>query len=137
MAKKEQATWLGKPIFEQAHAADLERAAAILEFGHGLPREEAEKRAHEQYRTDHHAKAAAHHITKMKAARATGSFDAAAQHSTLYTMHLKALGKSPFDGVPPEVQAHINDLPTGTELAEFAPHGADMYLLHEEPKTTP
>lgn len=126
---KHSAQWLGRPIFNQAHSPDLERQAAIFEFGHGLDRQTAEEEAYKKYTSDHHAKAAAHHLTQMKAARSTGAFDAAAQHSSLYAAHISKLGFSPYDGPPSEVMAHVNQGPSQIEEFAFKPHDADMHLL--------
>lgn len=126
--KKEQASWLGRMIYNAAHAADLERSAAVFEFGQGLDRQASEDAAYQKYITTHHAKAAAHHLTQMKAARASGAFDAAAQHSSLYSEHIKKLGASPFDGPPPEVLAFVGSGPEPRAF-DFKPHEADVTLL--------
>lgn len=124
----QQLYWRGLPISDAKHADDLERKAALYEFGHGLSRREAEKMAHSEYRKAHHVEAAGFHLHAMKAARATGSAEASKRHAAMYGLHMQALGYGPHDPVPPEVEAHARRYTEASEPTQFAGHAADNYL---------
>ena len=127
MAKdnKKPALWQGHPIINQSDSHDLEQRAAIHEFQHGKPREEAERAAHEEYRLNSHLKAAAHHLVGMKMSHAAGNSEVAQQHYKMYESHMKRAGRDPNGPVPPEVEMHK---PGAYKSFGFTNHGADSYL---------
>lgn len=127
---KKNLAWFGRPIFSEGDVPNLERAAAMYEFGYGLSREEAEERAHTDYRRKYHAKAAAHHLTCLNVARSEGSFESAAQHAQMVQEHMKAMGYGPYDPIPPEIEQLASQ--NQTEKVEFAPHEADSFLTYAE-----
>lgn len=132
MAKdKENHQWLGHKIKAPEHARDLERKAAIYEFDHKLNRVDAEKRAYTEYLQDQHAEAAAHHLHGMKMARAAGDNEISKQHADLYGLHIKALGGSPSDPVPPEVKAFESAL-RANKPVKFKVHQADQLLVTDK-----
>lgn len=129
--KKPAPSWLGRPIHSEDHATDLERQSALNEFVHGMPREKAEEEAHKGYRQEHHAKAAAHHYTQMKSARAAGDADVSKKHAEMYSQHIKAMDKDPWGATPPEVEKHIGKIQEG-DAPQFKAHPADQQLTHEK-----
>ena len=100
-------TWNGRPVVSDAHRDALETHAALLEFGEGVPRAEAEARAHAEYARGHHQAAAAHHLRGQRAALAAGDLGDAHKHGVMYALHLHALGHDPTDQVPDEVKALV------------------------------
>lgn len=129
-----QAEWLGRPISHEDHGHDLEREAAIHEFGNHLPRHEAEEKAYDGYKKEQHARAAAHHLQGMKAAQAAGNMDEARKHGMMYDQHLKGLGHHSSVGpVPHDVERYVRESDKGPY--SFKNHGADSFLVEkkEEP----
>jgi hypothetical protein len=133
--KSKAGVWMGRPILDAAHAKDLDLSAAIHEFHHGLDRATAEHKAWSEYKHEHHARAAAHHLNGMKSARASGSHEDAQKHYSMYAEHVKALGYHEYDAVPATVSAYANEHKEGAHT--FAGHGADQLLLasHEPPSS--
>lgn len=123
--------WLGKTILSPDHAHDLERAAAIHEFGHGMLRHEAEKKAYDDYVRDQRLSAMAHHYQGMKAAYGLGDMDEARKHGAMYELHAKSLGFNPTDPVPPEVVAKMPSL-QDRKVYKFKTHGGDAFALKDE-----
>src|SRR4051812_34908308 len=73
-------TWMGNanyPLVHADHEDQLERDAAVHEFGSHMPREEAEKKAYDDYKAGQHKEAAAHHLAGQKAAEAIGDDEGA------------------------------------------------------------
>jgi len=132
---KTPAVWAGHPLLDPKHAKDLELASAVNEFHHGQPRQQAEQQALNDYRREHHSRAAAHHLNGMKAAEAVGSQDDAAQHFALYRLHVRALGHEPHGEVPAEVKRYQEG--EDAELPyRFKGHGADKFLTQSiKPET--
>lgn len=121
-------TWLGKhPLLDQRHAHDLEQAAAINEFHHKMPRDQAEAAAHDEYRKTHHTAAAAHHFAGVRAAQGAGDMEEAKKHGDLYAQHMKALGHDPYGPVPEHIRLQAAD-PQHTKVYRFANHGGDQFL---------
>lgn len=118
--------WQGHPILHPDHTHGLERRAALLEFHHGLPRQEAEAQALKEYRAQHHAIAAAHHLQGLKAAHAIGSTEAAKRHHAMYQAHVKNMGVDPNGPPPPEVSQHLDG--NAGRVYGFQNHGADIFL---------
>lgn len=123
--------WQGKSILDAAHHGDLETRAAIHEFQHGLPRQQAESKAYEEYVKDARQRAAAHHLDRQKAADAVGDKETAFKHNILYRLHLKALGLDEVGPVPPEVQRHIEDEGKKSPV-KFKAHPGDLFALQDE-----
>lgn len=120
--------WNNNPIVSQDHIPDLERDAALNEFEHGLPREEAEEKAYKEYKTKHHSSAAAHHLRGLKAAQEAGDIDEAHKHGVLYSIHMEHLGHDPMDKVPDEIQKLASD-EGKPKMYRFKSHTADKILL--------
>jgi hypothetical protein len=119
--------WYGRPIASESHVDGLETAAALKEFGEGLPRSEAEAQAHDEYLKDIHSKAAAHHLRGMRAAQAAGDLDEAGLHGEAYANHLEALGHDPMEAVPESVQKLVDSESKPTSH-RFKTHAADCLL---------
>ncbi len=128
--KKKRGMWMGHPLLDPAHEHDLHLAAALHEFEGGMPREEAEKRALDDYRNEHHARAAAHHYAGMKAGHATGNMEDAKKHHALYSLHVKALGEDPMGPVPTAVRKYYGSAGDQKQPHTYRFHGhdADEYL---------
>ncbi len=122
------AFWQGRRIQHPDHAHGLERRAAVLEFGHKLPRQAAEQQAHDEYRREALLDAAAHHLAGMKGANAAGEWKGAKAHSEAYSKALKAVGHDPLGPVPEEVTRR---LPGVKGLYKFRPHPGDNLLVDE------
>jgi hypothetical protein len=130
--KSKRGSWMGHPLIDQAHEHDLHLAAALHEFQGGMPRNDAEKRALEDYRREHHARAAAHHFAGMKAGHATGNMDDAKKHHALYSLHVKALGEDPMGPVPEVVRKYHGSAGTDKKqrpVYSFRGHDADEFLV--------
>jgi hypothetical protein len=125
--------WLNRyPVLHDNHLHDLEAAAAINEFDKKLPRAEAEKLAHANYVSDHHAAAAAHHLSGMKAAQSIGNMEEAKKHGAMYHLHVKALGHDPVGPVPPAVQHHFQHDGEHQKVYKFKAHKGDRFLLGDK-----
>jgi hypothetical protein len=127
-------SWLGRPILDHGHVMDLETRAAMNEFGHKMPRHEAEQKAHDDYVQEQRERAAAHHLAGLKAAGATGNHEDARKHWALYDMHLKALGKESIGAVPPEIEKRMMEETGQKPIYKFKAHKGDLYALHEPSK---
>lgn len=120
--------WMGKyPIVRPEHEAELEREAAVREFGQKVPRERAEAEAHADYVRQRRVEASAHHLAGMKAASAAGDSEAARKHSLMYELHSKALGHEPVGPAHPAVAAHLKDNPA--KVYRFKPHHGDVFAI--------
>jgi len=127
--------WLGKyPIVDADHVDRLEQDAAIGEFGHKMPRHEAEARAHSDYRHDQLSEAAAHHLVGLTAAHAAGASDDAKKHAAMYGVALKALGHDDVMNPPPEVASKAKHTPA--EVYKFKAHRGDAFALPEHKEET-
>jgi hypothetical protein len=91
------------PIVDEDHAAELDAAAGAHEFHHGLRRQDAEHRAHQDYTRSQALEAAAHHLLGVRAAHAVGSDESAMLHGAAFAHAMKAAGHEPFGEVPAEV----------------------------------
>ncbi len=133
MAKAEEteegpAHWNHRMLVDPDHVHELEREAAIHEFGGKLPRPEAEHKAYEAYRRKQIAKAAAHHLQGMKASQSVGDHEEMQHHGAMYQMHLQELGHEAIGPVPEEVKQHL-DQPSKEKMYKFKAHPADSFLL--------
>lgn len=131
--KVDMPLWKDKQIADPSHEHDLEQRAALLEFNDKLPKEEAEGKAHAEYKREQHLKAAAKHWSGMKAAKATGDHEEAKKHQTMYTMHLQELGHDPMGPVPKEVEHHMANAKS-EPFYSFSAHPADGYLFNDGKK---
>jgi hypothetical protein len=122
--------WLNKfPVVDADHVAGLEQDAAIHEFGHKMPRHEAEARAHAEYRTAQLEEAAAHHLVGLTAAHAAGASEDAKKHAAVYGVALKALGHDDVMNPPPGVASKAKHTPA--PVYKFKAHKGDAFALPE------
>jgi hypothetical protein len=123
-----KASWGGHKLIDPKHSERLELAAAVHEFHAGHDRKTAEKMALDEYRREHHARGAAHHLQSLKAASASGATDDAKRHYEMYRLHIKALGHQPNDPVPTEVRRYAEG--EGAEKAyRYKAHPSDDFLV--------
>lgn len=137
-SEKKRGMWMGHPLLAPEDEHELHLAAALHEFQGGMPRQDAEKRALQDYRNEHHARAAAHHYSGMKASHATGNMDDAKKHHALYSLHLKALGEDPMGPVPEAVRkygAQAGQSERQKHVYRFRGHDADDYLVQPVTKS--
>jgi hypothetical protein len=130
--EKKRGSFMGHPLLDQEHAHELHLASALNEFQGGIPRADAEKRALEDYRHEHHARAAAHHFGGVKAAHAVGDTEAAQKHHALYSLHVKALGEDPMGPVPEVVRKFHSGAGQDSKqkrVYNFRGHDADEFLV--------
>jgi len=118
--------WNKRKIAKDEDAHDLDSRAAIFEFKHRMTRDDAEHRAHHEYKQDKHREAAAYHLQGLKASEAAGSREEGHKHGLLYQLHMKALGLNPMDAVPHEIQSLADKQ---EKFYKFKPHRADGFLL--------
>ncbi len=129
LGKAEGQQWQGRPILQSSHAHDLDTQAAIYEFKHGLSRQDAEARAHDEYRLQTHTQAAAHHLRGVRAAQALGDQKAARKHGLLYNLHIRALGADPLGSVPDAVHRLTLDVERPNPGYRFQVHAGDRFVL--------
>lgn len=121
---KQRPTWLGEyPVLDEDHLPDLEAAAAVHEFRGRLPRQVAERRAHEDYVRDQALTAAAHHLLGARAAHHGMNPEAARQHGEAYSAAMRLAGYSPMEEPPKEVLDRVQD--AGLKVYSFKKHPAD------------
>lgn len=132
MANINTAKWLERDILDPDHQHQLERAAAIHEFGpNKLPRQDAEERAYQEYMAERRRDACAHHFQGMKAAQAVGNMEAARQHGALYDLHMKALGYDTMAAPPPEIASRTKN-EANPNIYKFKAHKGDYFALPKE-----
>lgn len=127
MAKEKIHVWENKPILSQDDIPDLEHAAALLEFEHGYPREQAQHLAHKMYSDKIHTEAAAHHLLGLKAAQQAGDLDECHRHGVAYKMHMDKLGLDSMDKTPESVSKLMAGLEK-PKVYRFKAHKADRLL---------
>jgi hypothetical protein len=125
--------WQGKSITSESDKPELESRAAILEFKHRMPREDAEHRAHHEYKQKKHKEAAAHHFQGLKASEAAGNREEGAKHGAMYGLHLKELGLDPMGPVPNEIKGLAEKRP---HFYKFKSHKGDNFLLQKASSST-
>lgn len=117
------------PILAEDHKADLDRYSVRHRYGDKpMSWGDAEAKAHEQYLSDQHYKAAAHHFAHHQAAEALNDKEASAKHMLHYTAHVKKAGGNPFGPVPKEVIEHMREV---TGKHNPTSHGADALIAEE------
>jgi hypothetical protein len=124
-------SWYNRPILSQDHIPELERSAALLEFGHGMHREDAEKHAYANYKVQHHQHAAAHHLRGLKAAQAAGDIEEAQKHGVAYSLHMENLGHDPMEAVPPNIRA-LAEAEDKPKAYKFKSHAGDALILPKQ-----
>jgi hypothetical protein len=130
---KEPKPWLDHyPVISEDDHPDLDARAAVAEFKDKMPRELAERKAHEDYVQEHAYRAAAHHLLGTRAAVASGHDAAAKRHGEAYAAALEAAGHSPMGTPPQKVLDYIQDLKH--QVYSFKGHPADVLF---EPKESP
>jgi hypothetical protein len=131
MAKDNQIhNWNGKTVLEPHHVNDLDHHSALLEFGEGKTRQDAETEAYRLYTTKHHTEAAAHHLSGMQRARGNGDIEEAKKHGLAYGLHMAQLGHKATDEVPEEIRLLSNDVDSKQKV-KFKVHKADKLLLSQ------
>lgn len=121
------------PMVDADHSHHLETAAAIQEFMHKVPRHQAEAAAHEEYRKDQLAEAAAHHLVGMKAAHAAGALEDAKKHGVLYALAAKQLGFDPAGEPPSDITTKEKNLSATKPVYKFKSHKGDAFALPQLP----
>lgn len=122
--------WLDRfPVLDESDMDWLETQAAVHEFGseNKMSREDAESKAHAEYKRKHSAIAAAHHLAGMRAAAG----EEARKHGMMYALHCKELGCDPSGPVPDEIRAHM-DSDEFKHPVKFSAHKADAFIGHQE-----
>jgi len=107
----------------------LEANSAINEFRGGLPKEEAESKAHQDYLKNHAMDSAAFHYIGMRCATAAQHEPAAKKHGAAYSLAMKHLGLNPLDAPPKEILDRVKDVEKSPY--KFSAHAADSFF---EPK---
>ena len=129
--KKEAKPWLDKydVMSEEDHPA-LEAAASVHEFRNGLPKEQAEAKAHGDYLRGHAIQAMGHHLLGSKAALAVGNSEAAMKHGKAYEAAAKHAGAG-LDKVPDEVLEVIKSGKL-SGIYNHKSHAADDFFLPKD-----
>lgn len=136
MADKEPVRWRNQHSILSPEDGDaLETSAAIAEFRGGLPKEEAERKAHSDYLRNHALDAAAHHYLGMRAAVAAQHMAAAKQHGQAYVLAMRHLGVNPTGTPPKEVLDRIQD--SKNSPYKFVGHKADSFFTPQLPEIEP
>lgn len=126
--------WLERhPVAHPDHLNDLEREAAMNEFGRKMPRHEAEAEAHKSYTTKQREAAAGHHLMGMKVAQAAGDMEASRKHGVMYQLHMKALGHNSSDRPPPSIESASKEQGGGPGY-RFRPHRGDVFAVLDHAK---
>lgn len=123
-----QARWKGREVLDAGHGGDLDRAAAVYEFGHKLPRDQAEDKAYQDYLRDQRRQGAAHHYQSMLAANATGDTEGARAYNLLYSVHARELGLNPSAPVADDIRS-LMDAAANKPGRRFMSHPSDSLPL--------
>jgi len=136
MADKEPIRWRNHyNILAPEDADSLETAAGISEFRGGLPKEQAEDKAHKDYLRNHALDAAAYHYLGMRAAVAAQHIPAAKQHGQAYVLAMRHLGLTPTDAPPKEILDRVQD--SEKSPYKFSAHKADSFFTPQLPEIEP
>lgn len=128
--------WQDNPewrIFHADDANDLYQRSVVKEFHEKKPRHVADAEAYSDWRTEAHAKAAAHHLRGMKAAQGAGDMEQARKHGEHYNLHMAALQEDPYGPVPDSVKRHTGETPTGNSIYNFKSHPVDALAIAPPP----
>lgn len=129
--KPQTKPWLDKydVLSEDDHPA-LEAAAAVHELRNGLPKEEAEAKAHGDYLRNHAIQAMGHHLLGSKAALAVGNSEAAMMHGKGYEAAATHAGLG-LDTVPDEV---LDVIKSGKlkSIYNHRSHEADHFFMPKD-----
>lgn len=120
--------WRGRNVLDDAEDMGLEATAGQHELRGGMPREVAERKAHEDYMSERALDAAAHHYRGMAIANAAGHEDEAAKHAEAYAAAAKLAGFSATDA-PQAVLDRLKNLEPGYA---FKAHAADALITPPE-----
>jgi hypothetical protein len=121
--------WNGRTIAHPDHAKELEAASAEHEFGASkMPRAQAEEHAYAQYKHKNHQSGAAHHLRNLRVAVASGDREEAERHSTLYKLHMQAMGHNANQNAPPEVEDAARK-PMTEKMHASRSHKSDALLM--------
>ena len=126
--------WLNKySILDDADQNSLEADAAVNEFKLGMPKDQAESKAHQDYLKQHALKVAAHHLQGIRVANASNAEEAAKMHGKAFEAAMKHAGLS-TDKVPPEVQALVD---ASKPIYNYKSHPADAFFLPKDEEGNP
>jgi hypothetical protein len=120
------------PMADASHHDELHTNAAINMLQGGMPKEQAEKKAHDDYVTKLRTDAVHYHAAGMKAATAIGDTDSAKKHAGMMQLHRKALGTNPI-GAPPKPMAGMATAPK----MKFKPHPGDHFAVNDVVSSAP
>ncbi len=127
------ALFAGKyPLADAGHHDEVATNAALHMLKGGLPKEQAEKKAHDEYVTKLRTDAAHYHSAGMKAATAMGDTESAKSHAGMLQLHRKALGDNPI-GALPSRQAGQSVAPK----MKFKPHPGDHFAVNDVISSAP
>jgi hypothetical protein len=136
MADRESVRWRDHyNILAPEDTDSLDTNSAVLEFRGGLPKEQAEAKAHTNYLRNHALDAAAYHYLGMRAAVAAQHIPAAKQHGQAYILAMRHLGLGPTDAPPKEVLDRIQDFEKSPY--KFSAHKADEFFTPQLPEIEP
>ena len=104
----------------------LDTNAANYEFRGGLPKEQAEAKAHKEYLRQHALDSSAHHYLGMKAALAANHEIAAKKHGEAFAAAMGHLGYNPLETLPKDVLERTKDIQKSPY--QFKPHKGDIFF---------
>lgn len=134
--QKQVPQWLGRPILDEADIPHLEADAGIREFIDRLPRQHAEEAAYQGYKREKALDAAAHHLSGIMAAHASGVPSAgavASDHGQAYADAMAVLGHDPTGPVPKEV---LDRRASSQPVHRFKKHPGDALWAPPEPEAS-
>lgn len=126
-----RAKWLNRAITDHGDQKILEAEAAHNELHGKMPRSQAEDVTYANYKRKEHMAAAGHHLKNLRLAIAKGEKKDAEKHSTLYKLHIQAMGLNPSHPAPPEAEESASK-PMTEKGHRFSNHPADI-LLSDQP----
>lgn len=124
--------WLDRyQVLDDTDLPSLEAAAAANEFKAGMPREQAEAQAHQEYTKQHAIRCMAHHYMGGKIANMLSDQESVDRHGMAYEAAARASG---FDmgSVPPEVIEFARA--NSKDLYKFKNHSSDTFFPSQEAK---
>ncbi len=131
--QKQTPQWLGRQILDVNDIPHLEASAGIAEFRDRLPRQHAEEKAYQDYRREKALDAAAHHLSGIMSAHASGIPAAgavASDHGQAYADAMAILGHDPTGEVPKEV---LDRRASAAPVHRFKKHPGDALWAPPEP----
>lgn len=120
------------PMADASHHDELQTSAAINMLQGGMPKEQAEVKAHDDYVKKQRTDALHYHAAGMKAATAIGDMDSAKKHGAMFSLHRKALGDNPV-GAPPAKAPGVSSSPK----MKFKAHPGDHFAVNDVVSSAP